>query len=106
MSLLVSFTNASILTEQREFIENRSFEFESEYKAAEKLALENLDVPNDTAKEQGFVEYVGGSFRAARRRGSYYARQTSMRSWLAEKYPNVEFNKRFARDIAAAAFST
>lgn len=100
MSLLVSFTNASILTEQREFIENRSFEFESEYKAAEKLALENLDVPNDTAKEQGFVEYVGGSFRAARRRGSYYARQTSMRSWLAEKYPNVEFNKRFARDIA------
>lgn len=88
------------VTEQREFIENRSFEFESEYKAAEKLALENLDVPNDTAKEQGFVEYVDGSFRAARRRGSYYARQTSMRSWLAEKYPNVEFNKRFARDIA------
>ena len=88
------------VTEQREFIENKSFEFESEYKAAEKLALETLDVPNDTAKEQGFVEYVGGSFRAARRRGSYYARQTSMRSWLAEKYPNIEFNKRFARDIA------
>lgn len=88
------------ITEQRKFIENRSFEFESEYKAAEKLALETLDVPNDTAKEQGFVEYVGGSFRAARRRGSYYARQTSMRSWLAEKYPNIEFNKRFARDIA------
>ena len=88
------------VTEQREFIENKSFEFESEYKAAEKLALETLDVPNDTAKEQGFVEYVGGSFRAARRRGSYYARQMSMRSWLAEKYPNIEFNKRFARDIA------
>ncbi|WLG15052.1 LPD1 domain-containing protein [Psychrobacter cibarius] len=88
------------VTEQREFIENKSFEFESEYKAAEKLALETLDVPNDTAKEQGFVEYVGGSFRAPRRRGSYYARQTSMRSWLAEKYPNIEFNKRFARDIA------
>ena len=93
------------VTEQREFIENRSFEFESEYKAAEKLALKTLDVPNDTAKEQGFVEYVGGSFRAARRRGSYYARQTSMRSWLAEKYPNIEFNKRFARDIAPVVVS-
>ncbi|MGP4716881.1 LPD1 domain-containing protein [Psychrobacter sp. T6-6] len=93
------------VTEQRQFIENRSFEFESEYKAAEKLALETLDVPNDTAKEQGFVEYVGGSFRAARRRGSYYARQTSMRSWLAEKYPNIEFNKRFARDIAPVVVS-
>ena len=93
------------VTEQREFIENKSFEFESEYKAAEKLALETLDVPNDTAKEQGFVEYVGGSFRAARSRGSYYARQTSMRSWLAEKYPNIEFNKRFARDIAPVVVS-
>lgn len=87
-------------TEQREFIENKSLKFESEYKAAEKLAMENLDVPKDTAKGQGFVEYVGGNFRAARSRGSYYARQTSMKNWLAEKYPDIAFNKRFARNIA------
>lgn len=87
-------------TEQREFIESKSLEFENEYKAAEKLAMESLDVPKDTAKGQGFVEYVGGSFRAARSRGSYYARQTSMKNWLAEKYPDIAFNKRFARDIA------
>ncbi|WP_010200472.1 LPD1 domain-containing protein [Psychrobacter sp. PAMC 21119] len=87
-------------TEQREFIESKSLDFENEYKAAEKLAMENLDVPEDNTKGQGFVEYVGGSFRAARSRGSYYARQTSMKNWLAEKYPDIAFNKRFARDIA------
>lgn len=93
-------------TEQREFIESKSLEFENEYKAAEKLAMENLDVPEDNVKGQGFVEYVGGSFRAARSRGSYYARQTSMKNWLAEKYPDIAFNKRFARDIAPVVVDT
>lgn len=78
-------------TEQREFIESKSLEFEVEYKAAEKLAMESLDMPEDTAKGQGFVEYVDCSFRAARSRGSYYARQTSMKNWLADKYPDIAF---------------
>lgn len=93
-------------TEQREFIASKSLEFEVEYKAAEKLAMESLDVPEDTAKGQGFVEYVDCSFRAARSRGSYYARQTSMKNWLAEKYPDIAFNKRFARDIAPVVVDT
>lgn len=62
--------------------------------------MENLDVLEDNTKGQGFVEYVGGSFRSARGRGSYYARQTSMKNWLTEKYPDIAFNKRFARYIA------
>lgn len=86
-------------TEQREFIESKSLNFENEYKMAEKLAMENLNVPEDNTKGQDFVEYIGGSFKVARGRGSYYARQTSMKNWLAEKYPGIAFNKRFARDI-------
>ena len=86
-------------TEQREFIESKSLNFENEYKMAEKLAMENLNVPEDNTKGQDFVEYIGGSFKVARGRGSYYARQTSMKNWLTEKYPDIAFNKRFARYI-------
>lgn len=88
------------VAEQKELIEKKSLKFENEYKAAEKLAIDRLDVPKDSAKEQGFVGYIDGSFIAVRRPSSYYARQTSMRSWLADEYPNIKFNKRFVRDIA------
>lgn len=88
------------VNDHREYIENKSLEFEQEYKEAEKTALETLNVPSDTTKEQVYVEYIGGSFKASRSRGSYYARQSSMTSWLADKHPSIEFNKRFARDIA------
>ncbi|GAA0319147.1 LPD1 domain-containing protein [Psychrobacter aestuarii] len=88
------------VTEQKELIENKSLRFESEYKAAESLAVEGLDVSKNSASKQGFVEYRKGSFIAVRRQSNYYARQTSMKNWLADKYPDIKFNKRFAREIA------
>ncbi len=87
------------VNEQKDIIETQSLEYENEYKKVEAQAIEDAEI-RDSGIKFGFVEYVDGSFQISNRRDSYYARQSSMQKWIAAQHPNIEFNLRYAREVA------
>lgn len=97
----------ALVAAQRELIESKSSEFFSEYKEAEKQALESMG--ESTLSDNAVAEYKHGKFQVVEITNAYKLRlskQESMKAWFSERYPSIEFSGRYNQGPAPLVLSS